>query len=123
MKTVLVADDNPVSRELVVEALNGECIVIEAVDGASAVARFYQDRPDLALIDIQMPSLDGFGVLQRIQQDARARNIPIIALTAFAMQGDRERAIEAGFDAYITKPINLAALRTQVRLLLAGKAP
>jgi CheY-like chemotaxis protein len=121
MKTVLVADDNPVSRELVVEALNGECIVIEAVDGASAVARFYQDRPDLALIDIQMPSLDGFGVLQRIQQDARARNIPIIALTAFAMQGDRERAMEAGFDAYITKPIDVAALRAQVRLLLAGK--
>jgi CheY-like chemotaxis protein len=121
MKTILIADDNPVSRELVVEALGDEWTVIEAVDGASAVARFREDLPDLALIDIQMPSLDGFAVLHSIQADARARKIPVLALTAFAMQGDRERAIEAGFDAYITKPVDIAALRTQIRLLLTNQ--
>jgi CheY-like chemotaxis protein len=122
MKTILVADDNPVSRELVVEALSGEWIVVEAADGRSAVTRFHEDQPDLALIDIQMPSLNGFGVLQQIQQDARSRKAPIVALTAYAMQGDRERALEAGFDAYITKPIDLPALRAEIRRLLASRA-
>jgi CheY-like chemotaxis protein len=121
MKTILIADDNPVSRELVVEALGDEWTVIEAVDGASAVARFREHPPDLALIDIQMPSLNGFAVLHSIQEDARARKIPVLALTAFAMQGDRERAIEAGFDAYITKPVDIAALRIQIRLLLTNQ--
>jgi two-component system cell cycle response regulator DivK len=121
MKTILIADDNPVSRELVVEALSGEWTVIEADDGALAVARFREERPDLALIDIQMPSLNGFDVLERIRADAQARKAPIIALTAFAMHGDRERAMGAGFDAYITKPVDLAGLREQIRLLLANR--
>ena len=72
---------------------------------------------DLALIDIQMPHLDGFGVLTQIRALGQTQ-IPVIALTAFAMQGDRERALEAGFDGYLTKPVNLEVLRTQVRLLL-----
>ena len=96
--------------------------MVEAADGRSAVTRFHEDQPDLALIDIQMPSLNGFGVLQQIQQDARSRKAPIVALTAYAMQGDRERALEAGFDAYITKPIDLPALRAEIRRLLASRA-
>ncbi len=120
MKKILIADDNPVSRELVTEVLGEEYVVIEAADGISAVAKFQADFPDLALIDIQMPHLDGFGVLQKILDDARVRNVPVIALTAFAMEGDRERALQAGFNAYITKPIDVAGLRVQVRLLLSS---
>jgi two-component system cell cycle response regulator DivK len=116
-KTILIADDNPVSRELVVEALGDEWTIVEASDGLSAVAKCREARPDLALIDIQMPQLDGFGVLEAIRA-SELGNIPVLALTAFAMQGDRERALEAGFDGYLTKPVNLDALRTQVRLLL-----
>jgi CheY-like chemotaxis protein len=116
-KTILIADDNPVSRELVVEALGGEWTIIEAADGLSALAKCREDQPDLALIDIQMPHLDGFGVLTQIRALGQTQ-IPVIALTAFAMQGDRERALEAGFDGYLTKPVNLEVLRTQVRLLL-----
>lgn len=117
IKTILIADDNSVSRELVVEALAGEWTVIEASDGPSALAQYRAKQPDLALLDIQMPLLDGFGVLAEIRQDPRLEKKPILALTALAMQGDRERALEAGFDGYITKPLNLTALRNQIRLL------
>ncbi len=108
MKRIMIADDNPVSSELVFEALAGDYAIVEAVDGLSAVRKFRAQPPDLALIDIQMPMLDGFGVLESIRDLARERHIPVVALTAFAMEGDREKALAAGFDAYITKPINLA---------------
>ncbi len=119
-KTILIADDNPVSRELVVEALGDEWNVIEASDGVSAVARCREDRPDLALIDIQMPVLDGYAALVKIREGGQGK-MPVIALTAFAMRGDRERALEAGFNGYITKPINVQALRNEVRMLLNGQ--
>jgi two-component system cell cycle response regulator DivK len=75
--------------------------------------------PDLVLLDIRMPILDGFGVLTGLRQDDRFREIPIFALTAVAMQGDLERALAAGFDDYITKPIRISALRERINLALA----
>jgi len=72
--------------------------------------------PDLVLLDIQMPEMDGFAVLREIRQDPALCRLRVVALTAFAMQGDRERALEAGFDDYITKPITLAKLKSQLEL-------
>lgn len=115
MKTILVADDSAVSRELVREALEdiGYC-VIEAADGREALAKAIETAPDLALLDISMPILDGYATIRAIREDPRLAALPVIALTAFAMRGDAEKASAAGFDGYLTKPISIAALRAAV---------
>jgi CheY-like chemotaxis protein len=119
MSRILVADDNAASRELIREVLEVSGYeVVEAADGQEAVSRARESPPDLALVDIQMPRLDGFGVLRELRADPRLSGLNIVALTAFAMQGDRERALEAGFDGYITKPVDIAALRREIEKLL-----
>jgi CheY-like chemotaxis protein len=119
MKRILVADDNSASRELLRETLEmAGYIVVEAADGEEALERIAEAAPDLALMDIQMPGLDGFGVLKRLRSDGRYRELKVVALTAFAMQGDVARALEAGFDDYITKPIDIAALRKRISEIL-----
>jgi len=121
-KKVLVADDNPVSRELIREILEYDSYeVIEAGDGGEALAKVREHRPDLALLDIQMPVMDGNAVIREIRADPSVAHIPVAALTAYAMQGDRERALAGGFNSYITKPIEIADFREQVSRLL-GKA-
>jgi two-component system, cell cycle response regulator DivK len=119
-RKVLVADDNNASRELIREVLEMSGYdVVEAADGQDAVTAARENAIDLALVDVQMPRLDGYGVLRELRADPRLRGVPVAALTAFAMQGDRERALEAGFDAYITKPVDIAALRQEIRKLLS----
>jgi two-component system cell cycle response regulator DivK len=116
---ILVADDNAASRELVREVLAAPGReILEAAQGQEALNRIEESRPDLVLLDIQMPVLDGFAVLYRLRRTPALAHIPVVALTAFAMQGDRQRALAAGFDEYITKPIDAAALRRQVRVLV-----
>ncbi len=116
---ILVADDNAASRELLREVLESMgCEVLEAVDGREAVERAREGAPGLVLVDIQMPRLDGYGVLRELRGDAQLQPVRVVALTAFAMQGDRERALAAGFDGYITKPVEIAALRREVRRFL-----
>jgi two-component system cell cycle response regulator DivK len=119
MTKILVADDNPVSRELIVEALDGSYELIEASDGREAVDALRRNLPPLALVDIQMPLLDGLGVAREVREDPALCHIVLVALTAYAMQGDRERMLQGGFDAYITKPVHIAGLRTQIQSLLA----
>src|SRR5580704_17950073 len=105
---ILVADDNAASRELIREVLEMSGYdVIEAVDGADALSRARDSSPVLVLVDIQMPRLDGYAVLRELRADARLYHLRVVALTAFAMQGDRDRALNAGFDAYITKPVEI----------------
>ncbi len=120
MTRVLIADDKETSRELirmVLESLGHE--VREACDGSEAV-RYARDLPpDLIILDLQMPVLDGFGALAELRGDRSLAATPIMALTASAMQGDRERALAAGFDSYVSKPIPLAKLREEVTRLLA----
>jgi len=119
MKTVLVADDNEVGRELVREALESQGIrVVEAANGEETLERIAESKPDLVLLDIRMPPPDGYEVIRKIRQDPAMRNLRVMALTAFAMHGDRESAFEAGFDGYITKPIDIVLLRKQVMKML-----
>jgi PAS domain S-box-containing protein len=114
-KRVLVADDNPAGRELVREGLAEHVSsIIEAADGREALEKIRETRPDLVLLDIQMPELDGYEVLLEIRKDPTLRGLRVVALTAFAMQGDRERALEAGFDDYLTKPVTVAKLKAQL---------
>jgi two-component system cell cycle response regulator DivK len=116
---ILVADDNAASRELIREVLEMSGYdVVEAADGRDAVSRARESSPDLVLVDIQMPRLDGYGVLRELRADPLLSSLQVVALTAFAMQGDRERALDAGFDGYITKPVEIAALREEIKKLL-----
>ena len=120
MKTILIADDKDTGRELVRTVLeNSGYRVMEASDGIEAL-RFARDvQPDLIILDLHMPGVDGFGVIRQLRAEPAFVSTPIIALTASAMQGDRERALSAGFTGYITKPIRLSALRAEIERMLA----
>jgi two-component system cell cycle response regulator DivK len=119
MTKILIADDNPVSRELIREVLElSHYEIIEASNGQEALERTEQSAPDLVLLDIEMPLLNGFGVLRQLRGNPRFASLPVLALTAYAMQGDREKALAAGFDEYITKPISAVILRAQIEKLL-----
>lgn len=120
MKTILVADDNAVSRELMREALETEeWLVIEACNGREVLERMAEATPDLVLMDIQMPDLDGFAALGELRKDPRFSTVPVLALTAFAMKGDCEKALAAGFEGYVTKPVDIAALRKRIGGMLS----
>lgn len=119
-KTILIADDRAPSRELIRSVLESSgYLVVEAADGLETLQKAAEFMPDLFILDLQMPHLDGFGVLAQLRRDEQFASRPIVALTASAMQGDRERAIAAGFSAYIAKPIGIVALRREVARLLS----
>ena len=119
MKKILVAEDNPASSELIREVLSGRGYeIIEASDGRQALEKIEETEPDLVLLDIQLPILDGFAVLSQLRQNPRFANLRVVAVTANVMKEDREKGLRAGFDAYIGKPIDAAALRLQVDQLL-----
>lgn len=116
---ILIADDRASSRELLRTVLErAGYAVIEAEDGEAAVERAQQGHPDLILLDLQMPKLDGYGVLARLRVDDRFRTLPVLALTASAMSGDRERIMAAGFTDYLSKPAGPELLREAVARLL-----
>lgn len=115
MKTIVVAEDNIVNRELIREMLDAWGFrVLEASDGEQAFATIKAERPDLVLMDIQMPRDDGFSVLRKLRLDPQLAAIPVLALTAYAMRGDSEKALAAGFNAYITKPIDMPFLHQEI---------
>jgi two-component system cell cycle response regulator DivK len=121
MKTILVADDRPASLELIRAVLDDLGYkVLEAQNGADAVRQARESNPDLVLLDLHMPVLDGFGALAELRADAAMQDVPIVALTASGMAGDRERALAAGFSDYLSKPISLARLRSEVERYLRG---
>lgn len=115
MKRILVAEDDPAGRELIREILEPHGYqVIEAADGREALRKIEETEPDLILLDIQMPGLDGYAVVRELRRHPRFAALRVVALTAFAMRGDREKVLAAGFDAYLTKPIDTATLRTEI---------
>jgi CheY-like chemotaxis protein len=119
MYRIVVAEDHPTSRELIEELLQGFGYeVVSASDGQDALDKVKSHDPDLVVLDLQMPILDGFGVLRQLRGDARFSLLPIVALSAYAMSGDREKGLNAGFDAYLIKPIDAVALREQLQSLL-----
>jgi two-component system, cell cycle response regulator DivK len=105
MATIAVVEDNPDNR-LLLRAILGHAYIVDEYDnGEDALAAFARARPDAVLLDISLPGMDGLEILSRIRGDVALRTLPVIALTAHAMAGDREKYLRAGFDDYLTKPI------------------
>ncbi|HEX3093390.1 MAG TPA: response regulator [Candidatus Angelobacter sp.] len=122
MKKILIADDKATSRELLRTVLERQgYAVTEAADGEEALQKALAETPDLILLDLQMPRRTGYEVLRELRKDPRHAELPIIALTASAMQGDREKALAAGFTGYLAKPVALVQLRAEVQRLLLLK--
>jgi len=120
MKTILIAEDNPTNRELLRELLEIRGYgVAEACDGKEALAMVEQAPPDLLLLDIGMPLMDGFAVVRKLRENPRFTSLPVVAVTAYAMQGDREKIMNSGFDGYLSKPINSGLLVQELSRLLA----
>jgi CheY-like chemotaxis protein len=105
MKRIAVVEDNPDNRLLVRVILESLYQVTDYENGFLALEGLQKEKPDLVLLDVSLPELDGTEVLRKIRSDQRLRDLPVIALTAHAMAGDREKFISAGFDDYVTKPI------------------
>lgn len=105
MPTVAVVEDNADNRLLLQAILGDRYELTEYENGSDALAGLGKRRPDIVLLDISLPGMDGTEILRRIRDDAALRGLPVIALTAHAMAGDREKFLSAGFDDYITKPI------------------
>ncbi len=119
MAKVLIVEDNTANMTLAVFLLKSVGhSVVSATDAEAAVAVARAEQPDLILMDIQMPGMDGLEAIQRIRADARLRTIPIIAVTALAMPGDRERCLAAGADEYLTKPVHLRTLLATIETQL-----
>ena len=106
-KTILVVEDNELNMKLVKGLIKiGNYDMLEAVDAESGIQLVREQRPDLVLMDIQLPGMDGLSATKIIKKDPSLRDIPIVALTSYAMQGDKEKALEAGCTGYIAKPID-----------------
>jgi two-component system, cell cycle response regulator DivK len=119
LPTVLIAEDNDLNRELLRELLQAHGYdVREAVNGRQAIDLMRKSRPDVALLDLNMPVLDGFATLKQIRQDPSLLSLPVMAVTASAMRGDREKALEAGFDSYLSKPIDSTILYQELDRIL-----
>ena len=107
MSTILLVEDTIANRALVVKLLKAAGHdVIEAADGAAGILGAQTRRPDLVLMDLSLPGMDGWEALRRLRADGRTRDLRIVALTAHAMAGTRDEALEAGFDGYLSKPID-----------------
>ena len=124
MTKILLVEDNEMNRDMLSRRLKRKGFeVVMAEDGQKGVALASSESPDLILLDMSLPILDGWEVARRVKDDAGTRDIPIIALTAHAMVGDREKALEAGCDEYDTKPVELPRLLEKIQSLLSGSAP
>jgi CheY-like chemotaxis protein len=116
---VLIVDDNPINLKLASSVLEcAGCEVFEAADATLALAVIHESPPDLILMDIALPGIDGLTLTRQLKADEATRHIRIVALTAFAMKGDDQKAREAGCDGYITKPIDTRRLPVQVAEIL-----
>src|SRR5580692_7257310 len=120
MIKVLIAEDNAVNRELLRELLEARgYTVFEACDGQEALNMIEQAQPELLLMDIGMPVLDGFAVIRKIRENPRLAPLPVVAVTAYAMRGDQEKILNSGFDGYLSKPLNPSSLAEELARVLA----
>ncbi len=119
---ILVVEDNERNLKLIRDVLQfAGYEIVEASSGEQGVALAQDCEPDLVLMDLQLPQMDGMEALRLLRTSPRTRDVPVVAVTAFAMREDRERAFGAGFDGYLEKPISIRALPEQVRGFLDGK--
>ena len=115
-KQVLIVEDNEKNMKLFRDVLQATGYrTLEATTGEEAIELSLSQAPALVLMDVQLPGIDGVGALERLRQNERTASIPVLALTAQAMSGDRERFLEAGFDGYLAKPVDVGALIDAVR--------
>ncbi|MEM9594647.1 MAG: response regulator [Acidobacteriota bacterium] len=120
MPNIVLVEDNEMNADMLSRRLRRRGFEISlATDGAEGLAKVQDERPDLVLMDLSLPVMDGWEVTRRLKADPQVRHIPVIALTAHAMAEDRRRALEAGCDDYDTKPVELRRLLRKIEALLA----
>jgi CheY-like chemotaxis protein len=120
---VLIVDDNPTNLKLVAYLVRANGYDVDtAGDASAALTAISANRPALILMDLQMPGIDGLELTRRLKGDAATRDIKIIAVTAYAMKGDEDKALEAGCDDYVTKPIDTRALPGTIAKHIGGAA-
>ena len=119
-KKVLIVEDHPINLRLIKMILQKENYnLLEASDGEEALEKIIQEKPNLVLMDIQLPKLNGFEVMQKLKGMDNFKSIPVVALTAFAMKGDKEKMLEAGFVSYLPKPFRANDVLTLVKNMLS----
>lgn len=117
-KKILVVEDGELNRDLLIQLLGDEYQVVVAVDGGEGVRKAAEEKPDLILMDLGLPGLDGWEATRIIKAKGELRHIPVIAITSHAMVGDERRAREAGCDDYLAKPIDEDELLTKIKKLI-----
>ena len=123
MPKVLVVEDNEMNRDMLSRRLQRRGYeVIVSVDGEDGVSKAQSDSPDIILMDMDLPILDGWAATRKLKESPETRSIPVIALTAHAMAGDREKALEAGCDDYDTKPVEFSRLTEKMEKLLVKES-
>ena len=124
MSKILLVEDNEMNRDMLSRRLERKgYVVVLAVDGQNGVEMAQSQAPDLVLMDMSLPVLDGWEATRRLKADAATQHIPVIALTAHAMSSDRNKALEAGCDDYDTKPVDLPRLLEKIEALLNAGGP
>jgi len=122
--TILLVEDNEMNRDMLTRRLERKGYrVVAAIDGAQGHALAHSESPDLILMDISLPAMNGWEVTRLLKADPATRDIPIIALTAHALATDRAKAFEAGCDDYDTKPVDFGRLQDKINTLLLEKKP
>ena len=121
---IFIVDDNPTNLKLASDVLVSEGFAVESArDAEEALRLLERELPDLILMDIALPGMDGLTLTRLLKAESRFKNVPIVALTASAMRGDEEKALEAGCMGYITKPINTRTFAQQIREFLSPRSP
>jgi two-component system cell cycle response regulator DivK len=122
MAKVLLVEDNEMNRDILFRRLSRRgYVVVFAVDGQQGVEMARSEKPDIILMDMSLPIIDGWEATRRVKSDNAIRDVPVIGLTAHAMTGDREKALEAGCDDYDTKPVELDRLISKIERLLSQR--
>ncbi|HLP41586.1 MAG TPA: response regulator [Fibrobacteria bacterium] len=122
-KRILVIDDHPINLKLACDVMEHEGYIVDRADAAdAALACIARAMPDIILMDLAMPGMDGLTLTRLLRSRADTREVPVVALTAFAMKRDEEKALEAGCDDYVSKPIDTRTLPARLAALLASRA-
>jgi two-component system, cell cycle response regulator DivK len=122
MKRILIVEDIAFNRDLLIQLLEDSYALLTAVDGAEGVTLAEREHPDLVIMDLSLPVMDGWEATRRLKADPALQNIPVIALSSHAMRGDEEKARDAGCDDYLSKPLNEDLLFAKIAHFLGPRA-